>query len=95
MDKFKKEYESEIYLKQKNKMKNFYDNSSKMIERPNLVPPEPGYEELKFDLGSFLATIVDESLEKEIVFSVGRVVSNFYKIESWKDSELAYYWRTY
>jgi len=73
LDKFKKEYENETYLKQRNKMKNFFDNSSKMIERPNLVPPEPGYEELKFDLGSFLATIIDESLEKEI---------NYEKIQS-------------
>jgi hypothetical protein len=68
VDKFKKEYENETYLKQRNKMKGYYDNSSKMIERPNLIPPEPGYEELKFDLGSFLATIVDESLEKEITY---------------------------
>jgi len=67
VDKFKKEYENEAYLKQRNKMKNYYDNSARMIERPNLIPPEPGYEELKFDLGSFLATIVDESLDKEIV----------------------------
>lgn len=82
IERFKENYESESYLKVKKRMKEHNEDLKSMIipkpkpeetiqpepiPKPKQTTPKEPSEELNYDLGCFLASMLDECLERNIV----------------------------